>query len=606
MRFATKTAKWGRLWVAPLCAALALTVPELSLQRVARHAEAAVGQHRADFTQPELDQMLAPVALYPDSLLSQILMAATYPLEVVEAARWSRANAHLHGRDAVAAVEPMNWDPSVKSLVAFPRILAMMSDRLQWTRDLGDAFLEQEPHVMQTIQDLRRRAVAAGTLRSSGEVRVEQRDRLVFIEPADAEVAYVPYYDPVVAYGTWWWPAYPPVRWAPWPGYVAAGPRYAFYWGPAISVGAVFFFGAFDWHRRHTKVIHRHEHNVYVDRTIVQRVNRGPLPVGSRWTHDPDHRRGVDYRSERVRHRVVQEQRAWRAERDGSVPARSPDGRRTQDVAPGAALQSPPARASAVNPSERDARPLPPSRSDEPARRERPARLRDRAATDDGPVSPAPAPEAERLPRNATANEPRDRADRGQRKGENRNRNAERPAAAPSAAPSGASAAPSQVERPARNSATIESPDRERRPSLNRGRDAERAPAAASPAPPNRSADDGARHANRSRAVEDHPGRGASQRRERSADTPRRESRVREQPAVSAGAHPRIDHGPRLSLPQPRAVAPAPASPRPRAQEGGVPSAESRGQSSGRPAQARERAKGQGPARAERRERGNS
>src|SRR6266700_3345215 len=106
-------------------------------------------------TQQELDQMLAPIALYPDSLLSQIFMASSYPLEVVEAARWSRANPGLKGQEAVAAVEPKDWDPSVKSLAAFPQVLAMMDQQLEWTARLGDVFVAQEPQVMETVQNLR-------------------------------------------------------------------------------------------------------------------------------------------------------------------------------------------------------------------------------------------------------------------------------------------------------------------------------------------------------------------------------------------------------------------------------------------------------------------
>ena len=133
---------------------------------------AAVAQNRPAFSPEELDQMLAPIALYPDSLLSQILMAATYPLEVVQAARWSRANSQLKGQDAVRAVEPMDWDPSVKSLVAFPQILHRMDEQLDWTQRLGEAFLEQEPHVMDAIQGLRQRAERAGNLRSNEQMRV--------------------------------------------------------------------------------------------------------------------------------------------------------------------------------------------------------------------------------------------------------------------------------------------------------------------------------------------------------------------------------------------------------------------------------------------------
>src|SRR5436190_58534 len=113
----------------------------------------APARRNAPATQPELDQMLAPIALYPDSLLSQILMASTYPLEVVEAARWSKTNPGMSGDQAVKAVEPNNWDPSVKSMVAFPQIISMMDDKLEWTQRLGDAFLSQQQQVMDTVQE---------------------------------------------------------------------------------------------------------------------------------------------------------------------------------------------------------------------------------------------------------------------------------------------------------------------------------------------------------------------------------------------------------------------------------------------------------------------
>src|SRR5437667_4240876 len=127
------------------------------------------------FTQQQLDQMLAPVALYPDSLLSQILMASTYPLEIVEAARWSKANPNLKGDQAVQAVAQNTWDPSVKSLVAFPQILMMMDDKLNWTERLGDAFLAQQQQVMDTVQNLRQKASAAGNLTSNDQIRVDQQ-----------------------------------------------------------------------------------------------------------------------------------------------------------------------------------------------------------------------------------------------------------------------------------------------------------------------------------------------------------------------------------------------------------------------------------------------
>ena len=230
--------------------------------------------------------MLAPIALYPDALLSQILIAATYPLEVVEASRWSRANPNLKGDQAVQAVAQNAWDPSVKSLVAFPQILLMMDDNLNWTERLGDAFLAQQAQVMDTVQNLRQKAYAAGNLKSSDQVRVEQQEQTIVVEPATPEVVYVPYYDPMVVYGPWWWPAYPPVYWAPWPGYFWRPGFVGFSWGPGITVGAGFFFGAFDWHHRHMNVVN--VNNFYYHPV---NVNRGGV-----WEHDPVHRRGIPYR----------------------------------------------------------------------------------------------------------------------------------------------------------------------------------------------------------------------------------------------------------------------------------------------------------------------
>jgi len=201
----------------------------------------ALAQNQPAFTQQQLDQMLAPIALYPDPLLSQVLMASTYPLEVVEAARWSKAHPGLEGDDAVRAVAQQSWDPSVKSLVAFPQVLAWMDESLDWTSNLGDAFLAQETQVMETVQTLRQRAQAAGALRSDDRNRIVSEAGAIAVVPASPQIIYVPYYDPLVVYGPWWWPAYPPVHWRPWPDYYAR-PGYAagYYWGPGIRISAGF------------------------------------------------------------------------------------------------------------------------------------------------------------------------------------------------------------------------------------------------------------------------------------------------------------------------------------------------------------------------------
>ena len=272
-----------------LLAALALALAQGSAQ----------AQPAYVFSQQELDQMLAPIALYPDALLSQILMASTYPLEVLEAARWSRDHPGVSGDDAVRAAEREDWDASVQSLVAFPQVLERMGENLQWTQALGDAFLDQQPQVMDTVQSLRRRAQAAGNLHPDDRMRVLESGPSLMLQPYDPEVVYVPYYDPLVTYGTWWWPAYPPVYLRPWPGFYAR-PAYAggFYWGAPVAVSTGFFFGAIDWRQRQARVAQVNSY--YYNKPSAPRpANVNPQPDVTRpgaWRHDPNHRRGLAYR----------------------------------------------------------------------------------------------------------------------------------------------------------------------------------------------------------------------------------------------------------------------------------------------------------------------
>lgn len=266
-----------RKFIAPLLAVLFLAPEPASAQ--------------ARYPQHELDRLLAPVALYPDSLLSQVLMAATYPADVVEAARWSRANPHLAGDDAVRAADREDWDPSVKSLLAFPHLLQRMDEKLDWTRSLGEAFLAQEPQVMETVQQLRRRAHAAGHLRSDDRILVQPQGQAIAIAPAQPHVVYVPYYDPLVVYGPWWWPAYQPVYWAPWPGYVRVhrpGLSVSLWWGAPVRLSLGFFFGGVDWHHRQVRVVHVHNHYVHAHR----HVHLAP----GHWRHAPRRDRVVEHR----------------------------------------------------------------------------------------------------------------------------------------------------------------------------------------------------------------------------------------------------------------------------------------------------------------------
>jgi len=306
----------------------------------------AFAQERPAYTQEELDAMLAPIALYPDPLLSQILMAATYPVEVVQAARWSRANARLRGEDAVRAVEPMDWDPSVKSLVAFPQILDQMDEQLDWTERLGDAFVAQELQVMDTIQYLRRRADAAGNLRPSPEIQIVREGGYIRIEPASPQVVFVPYYDPIVVYGSWWWPTHRPVHWAPWPGYyVRTTHASTFVWGSGVVIRAGFFFGSFNWPHRQVIVVRPQPIKVIVSRqaTVVHRTVVAPADKPVRWQHDPRRGRGIPDRYTEARDsRPAQRVTTGDARRpDGISNPPRPESRRTTQPPAGAIPAAP-------------------------------------------------------------------------------------------------------------------------------------------------------------------------------------------------------------------------------------------------------------------------
>lgn len=260
-------------------------------------APAAAEDENYRYSQAELDQLLAPIALYPDTLLAQILTASTYPFEIVQAARWSRARPHLDGEAAIEAAADQDWSPSVQALVAFPDVIDRMDRDLDWTTQLGEAFLFQEGAVMATVQSLRERAYRAGNLESPGNLRVHREPEVIIIEPVQPRVVYVPYYDPWTVYGHWWRPSHPPYYWSPPPGYYS---RAAFYWGSGISFSFGYYYSSFDWHRRHT-VVHVHKH---APRPYYQPAKRRYNYAGySKWQHDPKRRQ---YRSGASRHAAPQ------------------------------------------------------------------------------------------------------------------------------------------------------------------------------------------------------------------------------------------------------------------------------------------------------------
>lgn len=263
---------------------------------------AAIAAPTADYTDAELDQLLAPIALYPDTVLSNVLIAATYPLEVAQAARWVHEHDNLETDAALAAVEKRNWDESVKALVAYPEILERMDEDLDWTQDLGEAFLAQDEAVMDRIQVLRRRADDTGSLDDPERVQVVREREIIYIEPAVTGRMYIPYYDPWVVYGNWWWPAYPPHHWSYWAGHPVAyysGHYSPFYWGAWVAISPGFYFSAFNWHRHHVVVVPHHyqRHGYYRARDVAR------YEGAQRWQHDAGHRRQVEYRHQRLSHR---------------------------------------------------------------------------------------------------------------------------------------------------------------------------------------------------------------------------------------------------------------------------------------------------------------
>ena len=200
------------------------------------------------FKPEEIDALVAPIALYPDALLSQIFMASTYPLEVVEASRWAKQNQNLKGDALAQALEKQDWDPSVRSLVNFPDVLSNMSEKLDWTQKLGDAFLSQQKEVMDAVQRLRAKADAAGNLKTTEQQKVIVEEKIIKIEPASPQVVYVPTYNPTVVYGAWPYPAYPPYPWYP-PGYAFGASMLAFGTGVALGAAWGFAWGGANWGR---------------------------------------------------------------------------------------------------------------------------------------------------------------------------------------------------------------------------------------------------------------------------------------------------------------------------------------------------------------------
>lgn len=268
----------------------------------------------SSFSKEQIEQLVAPIALYPDALVAQVLMASTYPLEVVQAARWSKENPKVTGKALEDAMQKQPWDASVKSLTATPQVLAMMNEKLDWTQKLGDAFLAQQKDMLDGVQRLRSKALAAGNLKSGKEQKVtteqEGNTTIVKIEPANPEVVYVPVYDPMVIYGPWPYPYYPPYYYYP-PAY-AGGVFFTF--SVAIIIGSAWWGGC-----------HWGGGNVYINHNTYNSFNRTNISGGD-WQHRPEHRKGVEYRDQGSRDKYggqrpgVDTRESYRG-RDGTGPS---------------------------------------------------------------------------------------------------------------------------------------------------------------------------------------------------------------------------------------------------------------------------------------------
>jgi Protein of unknown function (DUF3300) len=277
-----------RVFTTVLAASISLFAASLPLSAQERQQDQSQQQ---PLTQQQLEQLVAPIALYPDTLLAQVLTASTYPLEVVLAARWTKENPNVKGAALEDAMQKQSWDPSVKGLTSAPQVLAMMSDKLDWTNQLGEAFLAQPDDVQKAVQALRAKAEAAGNLKSSKEQRVRRvtatggpdyvgPPEYIEIEPVEPDYIYVPVYDPVVVFGAGFWsPGYVPFFW--YPPWWRVGPVFGF--GTALFVGPALWYN-YNWGRRGFAAIQ-------INTARYSRFNKVNYTGSKNWKFNPANRK---------------------------------------------------------------------------------------------------------------------------------------------------------------------------------------------------------------------------------------------------------------------------------------------------------------------------
>lgn len=285
----------------PLAMACALALaPLASVHAQAQPAPAAAPAAGATFSKEQLDQMTAPIALYPDQVIAQILMGATYPTDIAAAAKWSKANKDAKGDAAMKMVEGEPWDPSVHALVAFPQVIQMMGDKMDWTQNIGDAFLAAPKDVLDSVQRLRAQAQKAGNLKTTEQQKViveqapQTQQTVIKIEPSNPETVYIPAYNPTTVYGTWAYPSYPPYYWPPpayyYPGYSGFGAGMMWGLGIAAVAGA---WGNCNWGGGDIDIDVNKFNNVNRNRQIDRSQTKASFK------HDASRRGGVPYRDQR-------------------------------------------------------------------------------------------------------------------------------------------------------------------------------------------------------------------------------------------------------------------------------------------------------------------
>jgi hypothetical protein len=280
--------------MAILCTALLSPGSSVALGQQAEQQNVAPAAEAPKIPNDQLDSLVAPIALYPDPLLSQTLVASTYPLEIIQLEQWMKKNKNLKGKALADAVEKQKWDPSIQSMAALPDVVKQLAENVSWTTDLGNAFLAQQSDVMDAVQRMRAKAQGAGNLKSSKQQKVEiktvETKTVIVIEQADPQVVYVPAYNPTVVYGAPAYP-YPPIAYPPGYGMLA--------FGTGVAIGAAWGNGGWGygcgWGSNNNVTINTGNKYVNNSNKNVNNINNVNKGGNNNWQHNPQHRGAAPY-----------------------------------------------------------------------------------------------------------------------------------------------------------------------------------------------------------------------------------------------------------------------------------------------------------------------